>query len=43
MFSQELINEDNPYGLLPKTDSDSGQLPPSERPKEDPYYPDPYA
>jgi len=44
MFSQELITEDNPYGLMPEGDSDQARpQAPADRPREDPYHPDPYA
>ncbi|MBP1625874.1 MAG: hypothetical protein H6Q00_349 [Holophagaceae bacterium] len=44
MSSQELINEDNPYGLLAEENPAANRYqPPAERSKEDPYYPDPYA
>lgn len=44
MFSEELITEENPYGLLP-TEQTPERLPqlPTDASKEDPYYPDPYA
>jgi len=44
MFSQELITEENPYGLLPREENPE-KVPnaPPERPADDPYYPDPYA
>ncbi|WP_005033133.1 hypothetical protein [Holophaga foetida] len=44
MFSQELINEDNPYGMLPQEDAEGvHRQPPADKPREDPYHPDPYA
>jgi len=44
MFSLELVNDDNPYGLpLQDNPGESHVPPPLENPKDDPYYPDPYA
>lgn len=41
MPSQELINEDNPYGLIPEEAPAGTRLPPALQ--DDPYHPDPYA